>query len=81
MQPFERGQDGLLPLAVIPEEKLPLRLFFLLRPCRIDPFKCVRVIACIVYLRGQSHGSGGEILYLLDVEVQFLGLYGKIGDS
>ena len=33
-----------------------------------------RMITCVIYLRSQCHGCRSEVLYLFQLEMQFLGL-------
>ena len=61
-------------LGLIPKEELPLRQFLLLGACRVDLLKGIGMIAGVVNLRGKGHGRGGEVLHLLEMKMQILGL-------
>lgn len=71
--------DGVPVLLVVPEEILSLGQFLLFGVCGEHRLQRVGVQACEVGLSRDGHGRGGEVLHLLEVEIQFLGEHGQLG--
>lgn len=65
-------------LGLVPEEILPLRQFFPLGLCREHRLQRVGVEPCVPGLGGNGHWRWGEVLHLLQMEVQLFGLYGQL---
>ena len=74
--PVKRFGDIAPVLRVVPEEEHPLQLLVVGCGGGVNFLSRVGMYAGVVYLRGERHRRGGEILYLLKMEVQSLG-----GDS
>ena len=71
--------DFLLFLGLVPEEEHPLRLLFLCRLGTEYGFQRVRMVARCPCYGAYRHWGWGEILHLLQLEVQFLRFDGKFG--
>lgn len=79
VQAGERTHDVLLVLGFVPKEVFALRQFLLGRVCRDDGLQRVGVKAGVERLGRDGHGRGGEVLHLLQVEVEILGDGGEFG--
>ena len=64
---------------IVPEEKLALGLLVVVGTSGVDGLHGVRIYARVEYLGAQGHGSGREILNLLQLEIEPLGYDGKFG--
>ena len=71
--------DGCLALFLVVEEHEVLRLFLFGAASHIDGLHGVGVDAGIVHLGAESHGRGGEVLYLLKAVAEPLHLDGEVG--
>ena len=65
--------DGTPLLGLVPEEVLPLGEFFLLAAGTVDGFERVGMVPGVPSLGTDGHGCGGEVLHLLQMEVELLG--------
>ena len=65
-------------LGLIPEEILPLGQFVALRLSTLYWFQRIGIIASIPCLRRYRHRSGGEVLYLFQLEIELFGLDGQL---
>ena len=66
-------------LGLVPEEVLALGELFAWRLGAEDGLQRVRVVARVPGLGGDGHRRGGEVLHLLQMEVEALGDDGKLG--
>ena len=78
MQPTQRSFDVDTICAIVPKEVFALCQFVGRPDGGIYALECVGMISGIIDLSGDSHWSGREILYLLEMEVEGLGLYSKL---
>ena len=63
----------------MPEKVAALFFFFLFGAGCEDRFEGVGMQASIINFGGEGHGSGGEILDLLEFEVEFAGFGSEVG--
>ena len=73
------GLIGLLRSIFIPEEVLALGLLLLRCFGREDGFQRIGVETCVPHFGGHRHGSGREVLNLLQMESQLTGDVGQLG--
>ena len=71
--------DASALLGLVPEEILALGKFVALALSAEDGLEGVGVVACVPGLCGDGHWGGGEVLHLLEVEVELLGDDGELG--
>ena len=71
--------DGCLALFLVVEEHEVLRLFLFGAASYVDGLHGVGVDAGIVHLGAESHGRGGEILYLLKAVAEAFHLNSQVG--
>ena len=79
---LEAGEDAgdFLPVfGFVPEEEDVLFFFFPFGAGAFDGAHGVGMEAGVVDFRGEGHGGGGEVLHLLEAEVQFFGGDGELG--
>ena len=63
----------------VPEEVLSLRQLLFGTLGTLDGFQGIGVVAGVPRLCGDGHRGGGEVLHLLQLEVQALGEHGELG--
>ena len=68
--------DGTTLLGLVPKEILALGKFFARTAGRKDGFEGIGVVARVPRLSSDGHGRRREVLNLLQLEVEGLGLYG-----
>jgi len=78
------GLMGILRLmglggGLVPEEILALGFLLLWGLGTEHGFERIRVVACVPHLGGCGHGSGREVLHLLQVEAQLASDGGQLG--
>ena len=71
--------DGCLALFLVVEEHEVLSLLLVGMADDIDGLHGVGVDAGVVHLGAESHGRGGEILYLLEAVAEAFHLNGEVG--
>lgn len=79
VEPLEAAHYFAASRGVVPEEILPLGLFLLGRGGSEHFLAGVGMDAGIVNLGGKGHGCGGEILHLLQMEIELLGFRRQLG--
>ena len=77
VETLEGADDVVAVGAVVPEEVFALGELLVAGGRGVDPLAGVGVVAGVVYLGGYGHRGGGEVLYLLQVHVETLGLGGE----
>ena len=70
---FELVHNALAFLLFVPEEELTLGQFVSLCFCGEYGLECIGMVACVPGFGGYGHGSGGEVLYLFQMEVKLFG--------
>ena len=75
----ERAHNVGLVLLLVPEKVFALGQFLVGRVCRGDGLQRVGVESGVERLGRDGHGGGGEVLHLLEVEVEVLGDGGEFG--
>ena len=76
---FELGNQLVALFGLVPEEELTLGQFLLRTFGTIDRLECVGMETGVPSLGRDSHGCGGEILYLLQMEVEAAGDDSQLG--
>ena len=66
-------------LRLVPKEVLALGEFLTLALGREDGLEGVGIVARVPGLCSDSHGRGGEVLHLFEMEVELFGKHGKFG--
>lgn len=74
---LERADNVVLHFGFVPEEKLPLRLFFFPAAGGVDGLEGVGMESGVVDFGGKAHGGWREVLHLLEMEVQFARQHGQ----